>query len=229
MSWAIVKRSINDNIQKPLNQQIKDYNLMPMWLFTGSTIWTPPKKGEYRIICIGKGADSLDGSYHTGGAAGGVVIAILKLSVQAYTLTIGTDALFSNIMGAYGGQPRTSSNQKSTAGGGFGGILYQSSDIPAGTITGGDTAIYMLGMRSEGGNRYDDNIGGGGGGFGGGGGSYNGSFKGKGGAGFAGGNGAAFFLNGTTPIPVAPGLGGGAAPGKGGAAAIIIEFISEIV
>jgi hypothetical protein len=240
MSYSELFKMVNNNPKKPLNEQIRDYMLMPGWLFTGTTAFTPPVAGVYRVICIGSGAN---GSSSGGGAAGGVAVGILNLEVQTYSLTVGQDALFDTVIGAYGANFRT-------AGDGFGGTVYKGADVASGNFNGGDVAIYMLGRGSTGGNSGKIpgasssvyGFGGGGGGFGGGGGcsvmSGNGGY---GGAGFAGGSGGGFFgvydsTNGIFPT-MGAGLGGGQGSsgnnssrthGQGGAAAVIIEFIAEV-
>lgn len=234
---------VNDNFTKPLNQQIRDYSLMPMWLFTASTTFTPTKTGIYRIICVGaggQGGSTISGGSGNkgGGGAGGIVIGIKSLNKDtSYNITVSNNASFGNLMTAYAGGNATYSREVIPGTGGSGSgddcTIYPGNN--GSTYKGGDVGIFSLGMVGFGGAGYSDSRssgqGGGGGGFGGGGGGryfYTGTGTspkgGNGGNGFGGGRGASSNTPATT--------GGGDIDttyncGEGGSAAVFVEFISE--
>ena len=133
MSWAEVFK-INNNMKKPLNEQLRDLKFQPVKIITATGTYTPEKTGIYRVICIGAGGD---GAINTGsiygragsGGAGGVAIKTLKLlSTGSYNVTVSTTASFSygnDSITATAGTKASATSSAATAGVG-------------GTASGGD-------------------------------------------------------------------------------------------
>lgn len=129
MSWAEIKKSVNSNISKPINEQMREWAFGQSWLFTESSAFVPVKTGLYRIICVGSGCES--SSINNGdtsnpkiltlsGGAGGVAIKTMRLnSGTSYSVSLNaakvsvnsgwseykTDAVFNNMVKAYGSTP----------------------------------------------------------------------------------------------------------------------------
>lgn len=129
MSWAEVMK-INDNVTKPLNEQIREARFLPIRIITATGTYTPEKTGLYKVICVGAGGnaggDTGVGStsklaYAEGGGGGGVAIKTLRLSsTTSYNVTVSTTASFSTELSATAGQGSSASSPNSggTAAGG---------------------------------------------------------------------------------------------------------------
>lgn len=118
MSWAEVMK-INDNVKKPLNEQIREARFLPLGIITATGTYTPEKTGLYKVICVGAGGKATTSSSGTVGAggAGGVAIKTLKLlSNTSYNVTVGTTASF-----AYEGTAITATSGSVNSAGGSGG------------------------------------------------------------------------------------------------------------
>lgn len=113
MSWAEVMK-INDNVTKPLNEQLRDLKFQPIRVITTTGTYTPEKTGLYKIICIGAGGGSTRNSagsssvssvYANSGGAGGVAIKTIRLtSGTAYSVTVSTTASFGTELTATAGE-----------------------------------------------------------------------------------------------------------------------------
>lgn len=157
MSWGEVKK-INDNMKKPLNEQIRNTICIPMRVITTSTTYTPEKTGIYKVICVGAGG-SCDGyggnssskSYIATGGGGGVAIKTLRLlSTQSYSVTVGTTASFGSLLSATSGGSGYAYTSEQTAGTG-------------GTASGGDYNFTGInGIVADGYTRLDVGFSGGG-------------------------------------------------------------------
>ena len=99
--WKELKKVVNSNFNKPLNEQLIDREFYEGQLITSSTTWTVPKTGIYKIICVGAGEDG--SASYGGGASGGVVVEKARLTEGAsYSITIGNNALFGTLCSAIG-------------------------------------------------------------------------------------------------------------------------------
>lgn len=121
MSWVEVKKAINSNFNKPLNEKLIEFAFSQIYVFKDSTTFTPERDGLYKIICIGAANTSSNGS--SSGAAGGVAIKSMNLSSsQSYSISIGTDAIFNNLVFGNGatsaGSPQNNIGIGGTASGG---------------------------------------------------------------------------------------------------------------
>ena len=117
-------------MKKPLNELIRDTRCLPFRIITADTTYVPEKTGWYKVICVGAGsgcyARTVSPYHNASGASGGVAIKVIRLVAETnYSVLVGTDASFNNIMTATGG-----TNPKQA----------QSSFTPSvgGTATGGD-------------------------------------------------------------------------------------------
>lgn len=99
--WKELKKVVNSNFNKPLNEQLIDREFYEGQLITSSTTWTVPKTGIYKIICVGAGENG--SAQYGGGASGGVVVEKARLTEGAsYSITIGDNALFGTLCSATG-------------------------------------------------------------------------------------------------------------------------------
>ena len=124
MSWGEVYK-INNNMKKPLNEQLRDMTYQMGRIVTASTTYTPEKTGLYRIICVGKGGDgtakstsSANPRAYAGGGGGVAVKTMRLLSSSSYEITVGSTASFAagtTILTATSG---TASGDGGTASGG---------------------------------------------------------------------------------------------------------------
>ena len=55
MSIGELALLVNDNFDKPLNQQIREMQYIGSYVFTSSTTFTPDKSGYYKVIVVGAG------------------------------------------------------------------------------------------------------------------------------------------------------------------------------
>ena len=94
MSIGELAMLVNDNFDKPLNQQIREMQYIGSYVFTSSTTFTPDKSGYYKVIVIGAGGandkvgHSGDTTYASGGAGGVAIKNMHLLSTQEYTIDI---------------------------------------------------------------------------------------------------------------------------------------------
>ena len=90
MSISELAMLVNDNFDKPLNQQIREMQYIGSYVFTSSTTFTPDKSGYYKVIVVGAGgANDAASDYFASGGAGGVAIKNMHLlSTQEYTIDI---------------------------------------------------------------------------------------------------------------------------------------------
>ena len=156
MSWAEVMK-INDNVKKPLNQQIREARFLPLRIITATGTYTPEKTGVYKVICVGAGGSSSNSSanYRTGGGGGGgVAIKTLKLlSTTSYNVTVGTTASFAydaTAITATGGANGSTTNYTGGTGGTGSGGDYNytgekaSYSTTSGTIVqGGSLGVFI--------------------------------------------------------------------------------------
>lgn len=113
--WKELKKVVNSNLSKPLNEQLIDREFYEGQLITSSTTWTVPKTGVYKIICVGAGEDG--SSSHGGGASGGVTVEKAKLTEgDSYSITIGNNALFGTLCSATGASRGTGGSGTATNG-----------------------------------------------------------------------------------------------------------------
>ena len=149
-TWKELKKVVNSNFNKPLNEQIKEQLINMQFysgeLITASTTWTVPKTGFYKIICVGKGASGTNRG--DAGAAGGVVVERAELTKgDSYSITIGTNALFGTLCEATG-----ASGTKPGFGTVTNGVIYEGNapyqvDFPAYSPygeNGGDVGLYDI-------------------------------------------------------------------------------------
>lgn len=106
MSWAEVFK-INNNMKKPLNEQMRDVKFQPIRIVTSTGTFKPEKTGLYKVICVGAGGDgnnyrSSDSAHAlASGGGGGVAIKTLRLlSTTSYNVTVGTTASFTHESGS---------------------------------------------------------------------------------------------------------------------------------
>ena len=134
MSIGELAMLVNDNFDKPLNQQIREMQYIGSYVFTSSTTFTPDKSGYYKVIVVGAGgAHDYTGSsgsayYYASGGAGGVAIKNMHLlSTQEYTIDIERDnsTFNGNLVATAGGDGKAFSTSSATGGAG-------------GTASGGD-------------------------------------------------------------------------------------------
>ena len=94
MSWKEIKKSVNDNLSIPLNQQIRNNRFLPARIITKTTDWVVERSGWYKIICVGAGGLAENSSSYTrSGGSGGVSIKDTLLSsgdTVSIILTNGT-------------------------------------------------------------------------------------------------------------------------------------------
>lgn len=116
MSIAELSLLVNNNFDKPLNEQMRDLKYLGSYLFVNDTSFSPDKSGWYKIICVGKGgATQIDSEGVNYGGSGGVAISTLNLiSTESYKITISTQqhnaSSFDEKIFAYGGGDGYSSN-----------------------------------------------------------------------------------------------------------------------
>lgn len=84
MSIGELTMLVNDNFDKPLNQQIRDMKYLPSYLFTSSRSFSVSKTGWYKVIVVGAGGENFiywNGSVQTiyTGGSGGVAVSTLYL------------------------------------------------------------------------------------------------------------------------------------------------------
>lgn len=151
MSWGEVF-AINTNMQKPLNEQLREMKFLPIRVITESTTYTPEKTGLYKVICVGAGGsgftDTSSSSYRaSGGAAGGVAIKTLTLSAsQSYNVTVGTTASFSTTLTATAGTSTRSGGAGGTGTGGdynFTGEIGQNKSEKNSPMKGGSVGVVI--------------------------------------------------------------------------------------
>lgn len=95
MSWPEIKKAVNSNFNKPLNEKLIEFSFPQIYVFSNSTTFTPPKNGLYKIICIGAGNSPSQDT--VSGAAGGVAIKTQELSsASSYSISIANGAVFNN-------------------------------------------------------------------------------------------------------------------------------------
>ena len=122
MSIAELSLLVNNNFEKPLNEQVRDLKYFGSYLFVNDTSFSPDKSGWYKIICVGKGGATQIGSEGGNyGGSGGVAISTLNLiSTESYKITISTHqhnaSSFDEKIFAYGG------GDGSYSGNGVGGV-----------------------------------------------------------------------------------------------------------
>ena len=94
MSIGELAMLVNDNFDKPLNQQIREMQYIGSYVFTSSTTFTPDKSGYYKVIVVGAGGANdevghgYDAIYASGGAGGVAIKNMHLLSTQEYTIDI---------------------------------------------------------------------------------------------------------------------------------------------
>ncbi len=133
MSWAEIKKAVNDNFSYPLNKQRYIYKRFE---FTDSTTFTVPQTGTYIVTCVGKGGDGGDAISSSsapngcGGSGGSGGIAQSKLTL---TKNASIAITVSNTISSFG-------SYLSAHAGGNGEYGYQSTGAggTAGTATGGN-------------------------------------------------------------------------------------------
>ena len=143
-TWKELKKVVNSNFNKPLNEQIKEQLINMQFysgeLITASTTWTVPKTGFYKIICVGKGAS---GTNMDAGAAGGVVVERAELTKgDSYSITIGKNASFGTFCKATG-----ASGTKPGSGTVTNGVIYEgNAPYKSGQYgeNGGDVGLYDI-------------------------------------------------------------------------------------
>ena len=82
MSISELGMIVNDNFQKPLNQQLREMKYSGAYIFETSTSFIPDFSGWYKVIVVsaGSGASFTSGSGDVrGGASGAVAISTLHL------------------------------------------------------------------------------------------------------------------------------------------------------
>ena len=107
MSWAEVFK-INNNMKKPLNEQMRDMKFQPIRIITATGTFKPEKTGLYKVICVGAGGNGekygssgANVHYIASGGGGGVAIKTLRLlSTTSYNITVGTTASFTHGSGS---------------------------------------------------------------------------------------------------------------------------------
>ena len=133
MSIGELALLVNDNFDKPLNQQIREMQYIGSYVFTSSTTFTPDKSGYYKVIVVGAGgAHDRVGSagnycYASGGAGGVAIKNMHLLSTREYTIDIesGNSTFNGNLVATAGGDGKAFSTSSATGGAG-------------GTASGGD-------------------------------------------------------------------------------------------
>ena len=126
MSWAEVFK-INSNMNKPINEQIRESVYKSIRVIKSTSTFTPEKTGIYKIICVGAGGNgTYKGAYQdcmgVSGGGGGVAIKTLRLSkTSSYNINIGTAISFmtpdGDFIEAYNGDSGSSSNSNKISGG----------------------------------------------------------------------------------------------------------------
>lgn len=107
MSWGEVYK-INSNMNRAINEQLRDMMFRPLRIITTTGTYTPEKTGLYQVICVGSGGDGnvwdSGNHYSAGGGGGGVAIKTIRLeSTTSYNVTVSTTASFGNILSATSG------------------------------------------------------------------------------------------------------------------------------
>ena len=133
MSIGELAMLVNDNFDKPLNQQIREMQYIGSYVFTSSTTFTPDKSGYYKVIVVGAGGaydyTGTTGNFcYASGGAGGVAIKNMHLlSTQEYTIDIerGNSTFNGNLVATAGGKGDSFPPSSATGGAG-------------GTASGGD-------------------------------------------------------------------------------------------
>lgn len=91
MSISELGMIVNDNFQKPLNQQLREMKYSGAYIFETSTSFIPDFSGWYKIIVVsaGEGARYTSGSGDAkGGSSGAVAISTLHLDKISYDVKI---------------------------------------------------------------------------------------------------------------------------------------------
>ena len=133
MSIGELAMLVNDNFDKPLNQQIREMQYIGSYVFTSSTTFTPDKSGYYKVIVVGAGgAYDYTGTtgnvcYASGGAGGVAIKNMHLLSTQEYTIDIerNNSTFNGNLVATAGGKGDSFPTSSATGGAG-------------GTASGGD-------------------------------------------------------------------------------------------
>ena len=152
MSWTEIKKTINSNFNKPLNEKLIDFSFPQIYVFEQSTTFTPPKNGLYKIICVGAGREeSTSGRV---GGAGGVAIKTMQLSTaQSYPITINTTNPYSaSFNSSIIGNGSTGTDGGTASGGDFnytGGAGR--SDIPTSGayLNGASVGVFLNGLSDR--------------------------------------------------------------------------------
>lgn len=171
MSWAEIKKAVNDNLDYPLNRQ-KYFHRIDT--FMTNTTFIVPQNGQYFVTCVGKGGDGSNGGgtttnygHYAGAGGGGGAVAKSLLNLQkGEEVTIIVDSTrssFGDYLSAGAGSNGTGTAQSGVGGAGgvatggnllnvdglpgamgAGGAGNTSSNADAGGI-GGNTGIVTLG------------------------------------------------------------------------------------
>lgn len=91
MSISELGMIVNDNFQKPLNQQIRELKYSGSYIFETSTSFIPDFSGWYKVIVVsaGEGARYTSGSGNAkGGSSGAVAISTLHLDKISYDIKV---------------------------------------------------------------------------------------------------------------------------------------------
>lgn len=151
MSWTEIKKTINSNFNKPLNEKLIDFSFPQIYVFENSTTFVPPKNGLYKIICVGAGYE--DATSGRVGGAGGVAIKTMQLSTaQSYPITINTTNPYSaSFNSSIIGNGSTGTDGGTASGGDFnytGG--NGRSSIPSGSyINGASVGVFINGLSDR--------------------------------------------------------------------------------
>lgn len=146
MSWAEIKKAVNDNLDYPLNKQGK---ILRQLTFTNVSAfsWTVPQTGVYIVTCVGAGGKGGTGrrqgeGYATGAGAGSGAIAKSKLTLTANSTVSITASSAISSFGSYlsatagGNATDTYSSQIYTFIPGAGGVASGGNMINVNGLTG---------------------------------------------------------------------------------------------
>lgn len=160
MSIGELAMLVNDNFDKPLNQQIREMQYIGSYVFTSSTTFTPDKSGYYKVIVIGAGGDydevghGSDTLYASGGAGGVAIKNMHLLSTQEYTIDIkyyGNSTFNNELAATAGGDGDAYPTEKGGAGGTASGGDFNYDGL-GGTVSvgnppkGGSVGVFIPGL-----------------------------------------------------------------------------------
>lgn len=150
MSIGELALLVNDNFDKPLNQQLREISYVGAYLFTNSATFRPDTDGIYKIIVVGAGGETyVSDSYCSTGGAGGVAIKTMQLySSQLYDVVCNRSLSSFNgdIIGNAGkdGDRRVTALGGSASGGDMNFKGNDGTEAAASNIVGASVGVFIV-------------------------------------------------------------------------------------